>query len=164
MDYAQNEQIIYEGRPSWRSIISFYIAGIVLVAVAAAIGAFVSDAALAVGVGVAAFLILLLVGWLKRLATLYAITDRRLRIQRGLLSRKSEEARVERVQNVSVSQSLPERMLKVGTIDFDTASNRPTDLFQFRGIANPNGVVELVNRAQHAHAEKDTGRQQDEAL
>jgi uncharacterized membrane protein YdbT with pleckstrin-like domain len=154
MGYGQNEQVIYEGRPSWRSILSFYIMGLVLVAVAAAIAAAASGGALAAGVGVAAFLLLLLVGWLKRMTTRYAITDRRLRIQRGLLSRKSEEARVERVQNVSVSQSLIERLLKVGTIDFDTASNRPTDLFQFRGIANPNGVVELVSRAQQAHSQE----------
>jgi uncharacterized membrane protein YdbT with pleckstrin-like domain len=164
MDYGDNEQVIYEGRPSWRSILSFYIMGVVLVAVAAALGLVIFSVALAVGVGIAAFVILLLVGWLKRLSTRYAITDRRLRIQRGILSRKSEEARIERVQNVSVSQSLPERVLRVGTIDFDTASNRPTDLFQFRGIANPNGVVELVNRAQHAHSRDAGPEERGEAL
>jgi uncharacterized membrane protein YdbT with pleckstrin-like domain len=164
MDYGDNEQVIYEGRPSWRSILSFYIMGVVLVAVAAALGLVIFSVGLAVGVGIAAFVILLLVGWLKRLSTRYAITDRRLRIQRGILSRKSEEARIERVQNVSVSQSLPERVLRVGTIDFDTASNRPTDLFQFRGIANPNGVVELVNRAQHAHSRDAGPEERGEAL
>ena len=164
MDYAENEQVIYEGRPSWRSILSFYIMGVVLVAVAAALGLVIFTVAAAVAVGVAAFLLLLVVGWLRRLSTRYAITNRRLRIQRGILSRKSEEARIERVQNVSVSQTLPERILRVGTIDFDTASNRPTDLFQFRGIANPNAVVELVNRAQHAHLREDTGPERGEAL
>ena len=165
MDYAENEQVIYEGRPSWRSILGFYIMGLVLVAVAAAIGYFVQDATLAAIVGAAALLLLLLVGWLRRLSTRYAITDRRLRIQRGILSRKSEETRVERVQNVSVSQSLLERILRVGTVDFDTASNRPDDLFQFRGIANPNGVVELVNRAQQRRPPEDpAGPEQDEAL
>jgi uncharacterized membrane protein YdbT with pleckstrin-like domain len=164
MDYAENEQVIYEGRPSWRSILSFYIMGVVLVAVAAALGLVIFSVALAVAVGIAAFLLLVVVGWLRRLSTRYAITDRRLRIQRGILSRKSEEARVERVQNVSVSQTLPERILRVGTIDFDTASNRPTDLFQFRGIANPNAVVELVNRAQHAHSREETGPERGEAL
>jgi len=38
METQQNEQVIYEGRPSWRSILGFYIMGLVLVAVAAAIG------------------------------------------------------------------------------------------------------------------------------
>jgi uncharacterized membrane protein YdbT with pleckstrin-like domain len=166
MDYAENEHVIYEGRPSWRSILGFYITGLVLVAAAAAIGYFIQDATLAAIVGVAALLLLLLIGWLRRLSTRYAITDRRLRIQRGILSRKSEETRVERVQNVSVSQSLLDRILRVGTVDFDTASNRPDDLFQFRGISNPNGVVELVNRAQRspAPAPEDTSPEQDEAV
>jgi uncharacterized membrane protein YdbT with pleckstrin-like domain len=150
MDYADNEQVIYEGRPSWRSILGFYIGGLVVVAVAAAIGFFASGAGIAVAAGAAVLVVLLIVGWLKRIATRYAITDRRLRIQRGILSRKSEEARVERVQNVSVSQSLLERILQIGTIDFDTASNRPDDLFQFRGIADPEEVVKLVDRAQAA--------------
>jgi uncharacterized membrane protein YdbT with pleckstrin-like domain len=154
MDYAQNEQVIYEGRPSWRSILGFYILGILAVAVVAAIGVVASGAGIGAAAGGAALVILLIVGWLKRIATRYSITDRRLRIQRGILSRKTEEARVERVQNVSVSQSLLERILQVGTVDFDTASNRPDDLFQFRGIADPNEVVQLVDRAQHARGEQ----------
>jgi uncharacterized membrane protein YdbT with pleckstrin-like domain len=149
MDYAENEQVIYEGRPSWRSILGFYITGLVGVAVAAAIEFFASGAGIAAAAGGAVLVILLIVGWLKRIATRYAITDRRLRIQRGILSRKTEEARVDRVQNVSVSQSFLERILQVGTVDFDTASNRPDDLFQFRGIADPSEIVRLVDRAQH---------------
>jgi uncharacterized membrane protein YdbT with pleckstrin-like domain len=154
MDYGENEQVIYEGRPSWRSILAFYIGGIVLVAIAAAIAVLASGAALGAIVGVAALLLLLLIGWLKRVSTRYSITDRRLRIQRGILSRNVEEARVERLQNVSIRQSFVERILQVGTIDFDTASSQQGDQFQFRGIANPGDVVRLVDRAQEAHNER----------
>jgi uncharacterized membrane protein YdbT with pleckstrin-like domain len=154
MDYGENEQVIYEGRPSWRSILAFYIVGIIGVAVVAAIGVFAAGAGLGAGIGVAALLILLLVGWLKRVSTRYSITDRRLRIQRGILSRNVEEARIERLQNVSIRQSFLERILQVGTIDFDTASNQQGDQFQFRGIADPQEVVRLVDRAQEAHNER----------
>src|SRR5918994_89671 len=122
MDTDANEQVIYEGRPSWRSILGFYILG------------------------------LLMVGWLKRISTRYSITDRRLRIQRGIVSRNVEEARIERVQNVNVRQSVFERILQVGTIDFDTASNRADDTFQFRGIAQPEKIVRLVDQAHEANA------------
>jgi uncharacterized membrane protein YdbT with pleckstrin-like domain len=154
MDYAENEQVIYEGRPSWRSILGFYIVGLVIVAAAAAIGYFAGGAAIAAAAGGAVFVILLLVGWLKRIATRYSITDRRLRIQRGILSRNTEETRVERIQNVTVSQSVLERVLRVGTVDFDTASNRPDDTFQFRGIADPSEVVRLVDQASEAGNER----------
>src|SRR3954470_11869398 len=133
MENAQNEQVIYEGRPSWRSILGFYILGLIGVAVAAAIAFLASGGGLAAGVGAGAFVLLLLVGWLKRVSTRYSITDRRLRIQRGILSRSVEETRVERLQNVSIRQTFVERILQVGTIDFDTASNQQGDQFQFRG-------------------------------
>ena len=154
MDFAENEQVIYEGRPSWRSILGFYILGLVLVAIAAAIGFLVGGAGLAAAVGGAALVILLLVGWLKRISTRYAITDRRLRIQRGIVSRNVEEARLERVQNVNVQQSVLERILQVGTVDFDTASNRADDTFQFRGIAEPSEITRLVDQAHEAQAQR----------
>lgn len=158
MDFGENEQVIYEGRPSWRSILGFYILGLVLVAVAAAIGFLVADAGGAAIAGGAAFVLLLLVGWLKRISTKYAITDRRLRIQRGIISRNVEEARLERVQNVNVRQSVLERVLQVGTVDFDTASNRADDTFQFRGIADPSEITRLVDQAHEA----DRARQHDQ--
>ena len=155
MDFQENEQVIYEGRPSWRSILGFYIVGLIAVAIAAGVGFLVGEAAGAAIVGVVAFVLLLLVGWLKRISTRYAITDRRLRIQRGIVSRNIEEARLERVQNVNVRQSVLERLLQVGTVDFDTASNRADDTFQFRGIADPGEITRLVDQAheqQAAHA------------
>jgi len=151
MDSDANEQVIYEGRPSWRSILGFYILGLVVVAAAAALAFVVSGAGLAAAVGAAVLVGLLIIGWLKRISTRYAITDRRLRIQRGIVSRDVEEARIERVQNVNVRQSILERILQVGTIDFDTASNRADDTFQFRGIAQPEKIVKLVDQAHEAN-------------
>jgi uncharacterized membrane protein YdbT with pleckstrin-like domain len=154
MDFAANESVIYEGRPSWRSIISFYITGLIVVIVLGAIGYFAASATVGASVFAVALVIMLLWGWLKRLATRYAITDRRLRIQRGILSKHVEEARVERLQEYSTRQSFIERLLQVGTIDFDTASSQQGDLFQFKGIANPHEVARLVDQAQEAHNQR----------
>src|SRR5215204_2478821 len=151
MDTEQNEQVIYEGRPSWRSILGFYIVGLIVVAIAAAIAFLASGGGLAAAVGGGVFVLLLIVGWLKRISTRYSITDRRLRIQRGIVSRNVEEARLERVQNVNVKQGVLERILQVGTVDFDTASNRADDTFQFRGIAQPEKITRLVDQAHEAH-------------
>jgi uncharacterized membrane protein YdbT with pleckstrin-like domain len=159
MEYAQDEQVIYEGRPSWRSILGFYIMGLAVVAVAAAIGYFAGGAGIAAAAGGVVLVLLLIVGWLKRLATHYSITDRRLRIRRGILSRKVEETRVERLQNVSTSQSVLERILQVGTVDFDTGGQGHGNLFQFRGIADPQEVVALVDKAQQQYSDGLPGRQ-----
>ena len=51
----------------------------------------------------------------------YAITNERLMIQRGILSRHKQETRLTRVQNVNTDQTVIQRMLGVGVVDFDTA-------------------------------------------
>jgi uncharacterized membrane protein YdbT with pleckstrin-like domain len=109
---------------------------------------------------IAALLVLLLVGWLKRIATDYMITDRRLVIRRGILSRHIDQTRVDRVQNVTSSQSFLQRILRVGTVDFDTASNEPTNTFAFRGVSDPQGVVRKVDQASNAAAGLGAPQQQ----
>ena len=51
MDLHPGEQIVFEGHPSWRSVLLFYVAGVALVAVAAAIGALASGTGIAILAG-----------------------------------------------------------------------------------------------------------------
>ena len=90
-------------------------------------------------------------GFVKRMATIYTITNQRLRIKRGLLAKKVQQTRIDRVQNVNTEQSVLDRLLRVGTVDFDTAGTDDSD-FTFSGVSSPSRVVEAVDRAQHAHA------------
>jgi uncharacterized membrane protein YdbT with pleckstrin-like domain len=90
----------------------------------------------------------LLIGFVNRLQTTYTITSRRLTIHTGLLSRELHETRLERVQNVNSRQTLLERILRVGTVDFDTAAGADYD-FSFRGVSTPGAVVRTVDRAIH---------------
>jgi uncharacterized membrane protein YdbT with pleckstrin-like domain len=50
------------------------------------------------------------------------------------------------VQNVNARQSVLERLLGVGTVDFDTAGGVGYD-FTFHGVANPREIVRTVDRA-----------------
>ena len=147
MDLHPGEEIVFEGRPVWRSILSFYITGFIGAAV---VGIIVALAA-STGIGVAVFLVLfaavVLVGFVRRIATRYTITTQRLRIQRGLLSKHVQQTRIERVQNVNTNQTFVSRILRVGTVDFDTAGTDDSD-FTFTGVGNPHEVVEAVDRAQ----------------
>jgi uncharacterized membrane protein YdbT with pleckstrin-like domain len=80
------------------------------------------------------------------------VTTQRLYIRRGMLSRRVQQTRIDRVQNVNTEQSLRERMLRVGTVDFDTAGTDDSE-FRFVGIANPGEVVNAVDRAQREAAD-----------
>jgi uncharacterized membrane protein YdbT with pleckstrin-like domain len=82
------------------------------------------------------------------MSTTYLVSNQRLYIRRGLLSKREQQTRIDRVQNVNTEQSLRERMLRVGTVDFDTAGTDDSE-FRFVGIASPGNVVNAVDRAQH---------------
>jgi uncharacterized membrane protein YdbT with pleckstrin-like domain len=90
-----------------------------------------------------------LIAFFRRMSTTYTITSRRLTIRIGLLSKEQHETRLDRVQNVSTSQSLLERMLGIGTVDFDTAGSAGFD-FAFRGVGRPEEIVRTVNGALQA--------------
>lgn len=148
MDLHPSEHVLFSGHPSWRSALAFYIKGLALALVAGAI-AWLATSSPGVGAGVLAGLLVLvgLVGFVRRLGTHYVVTNERLHIRRGLLSRRVQETRLDRVQNVNTDQSALERVLRIGTVDFDTAGTDDSD-FTFRGVARPAAVVAAVDRAQ----------------
>jgi uncharacterized membrane protein YdbT with pleckstrin-like domain len=151
MDLHPGEELVFEGHPSWRAVLTFYVGGIAIVAVAAVIGALVSGGALAILLGAVVLALVILVGLIKRQATRYVITSERLHIRHGILAKRTQETRVQRVQNVNTQQSFFERIMQVGTVDFDTAGTDDSE-FRFVGVANPEDVVRAVDRAQRAAA------------
>jgi uncharacterized membrane protein YdbT with pleckstrin-like domain len=100
--------------------------------------------------------LVVLAGFIKRITTHYTITTRRLHIKRGIIAREIQETRLERVQNVNYNQSLLQRILQVGDVDFDTAAGDDYN-FIFVGVANPDEVVEQVDRATHSGSPSGLG-------
>ena len=90
-------------------------------------------------------------GYVRRRRTTYTITSERLTIRLGLVARELHETRLDRVQNVSSRQSVLERVLGIGTVDFDTAGGAAFD-FRFTGVADPQGIVRTVDRALRERA------------
>jgi uncharacterized membrane protein YdbT with pleckstrin-like domain len=161
MDLHSGEKIIFEGHPSWRSTLGFYLKGLLLALVAAAIAAGVTRVAddevkesIVSAVFIGIVVVTILVGFVKRMTTTYSITNQRLRIRKGLVAQRVQQTRIERVQNVNTSQSVLERVLQVGTVDFDTAGTDDSD-FKFIGVSEPGDVVKAVDRAHAAQAEAE---------
>ena len=150
MDLAQGEHQLFSGHPSWRSTIGFYLKGLLVTTVAVLIAVLAADTGAAVLAGIILFGVVLVVGFVRRVATTYTITNHRLHIRRGIIARRTQEARLERVQNVNTEQGVLERILQVGTVDFDTAGTTDSD-FSFRGVSQPEKVVAAVDRAQREH-------------
>jgi uncharacterized membrane protein YdbT with pleckstrin-like domain len=153
VDLEPGEHVFFHGHPSWRSMIAFYVRGLLVAVLAGVVAGLITRATNGgVEVGWVApavlvvFVIVLVWGLLRRLITTYTITNRRLTIKIGLLSREMHEARLERVQNVRTRQRMLERLLGVGTVDFDTAAGAAYD-FSFRGVDDPGHIVRTVNAA-----------------
>ena len=140
MDLHPGEEILFDGDPSWRATLGFYVAGFVVAGVA-------DGTTIGIAVLAAALVVVLIVGLVRRLGTHYLATTQRLRIRRGILSRRVQQTQIERVQNVNTDQSFLQRVLQIGTVDFDTAGTDDSE-FAFRGIADPERVVAAVDRAQ----------------
>ena len=152
INLSEGERVIFQGHPSWRAILGFYLKGvaiaIVLGIIAKLIGASSFQVFLVVLVVIA---VTVLVGFLKRWATVYTITTRRLNIRRGIVSREVQETRLERVQNVNYNQSVYQRLMQIGDVDFDTAASGDYD-FIFYGVADPGDVVHAVDQATGVHS------------
>jgi uncharacterized membrane protein YdbT with pleckstrin-like domain len=156
MEMMGNEAVIWEGHPTWRATLSFHFKGILLTLVlvllivlvrwlGADISAAIPAAVFVVGIGLTVS-----VGWIHRFFTQYAITTKRLHIRQGILSKTESSTNVDRIQNITVRQSPVDRIMRVGSIEFETASDTPSDRFSFIGVNTPQSLREEIMRARDA--------------
>jgi len=155
VDPEPGEVIFFHGHPSWRSMSPFYAKGLLASLVAGVIAGIVSaiasghvEVGWVIAVVLVLFVVLIAAGQIRRIQTTYSITNQRLTIETGLVSRDLHQTRLERVQNVNSTQSLCDRILRIGRVDFDTAAEAEFD-FSFRGVGDPRGIVRTVDRALH---------------
>ncbi len=164
MEMMGNETMIWEGHPTWRAMLSFHIRGILIT-----LGIFFFLILLRwLGVGfssawigavlVVGLALTIAVGWLRRFFTEYTITTKRLNLRIGVLSKTESSTNVDRIQNITVRQTAVDRMLKVGSIEFDTAGDANSDRFSFIGVNDPQ---DLRERIMHARDEEKSAAGRD---
>jgi uncharacterized membrane protein YdbT with pleckstrin-like domain len=162
MELLDGERVLWQGRPSWRAHLSFFVVWIALALLPVVVAGLLRANDQGTGLPywqwllISLVLVALVIGWdwLQRYATHYAVTTQRLRVRRGILARREQTARFERVQNVNISQSAIDRLVRVGTVEFDTAGSDVDDSdFRYAGIAEPQRLVRIV----HEHSQTDTG-------
>jgi uncharacterized membrane protein YdbT with pleckstrin-like domain len=151
LNLSPGEQVIFQGHPSWRAILGFYLKGVLVAIVLGVIAKLIDGNGTAFLVILVVIAATVLIGFLKRVATTYTITDRRLNIKRGIVSREIQETRLERVQNVNYRQSVYQRLMQIGDVDFDTAATDDYN-FVFAGVADPADVVHAVDQATGTNA------------
>jgi len=149
--------VLWSGHPAWKSQIGFLIRwglAALIPAVVAMVAPVPGGSARWIGLSLILLLLVVAVAGLHRARTFYAASTERVVVRRGILSRHLQSTAFERVQNINLNQTLLDRMLDIGDLDFDTASaGESADDFRFSGVSDPNGVMHIAARHMHRNGE-----------
>lgn len=121
------ENVIWEGKASWKSGIS--VADIILTFITAGV-----------------WIIVPIVKIISLSAKNYKITDQRIIITEGILSRKENEVELFRVRDLSVKQGIMQKMFNVGDITVRSAEVSQSTLF-IKGIENAYEIREQLRNS-----------------
>jgi uncharacterized membrane protein YdbT with pleckstrin-like domain len=158
VEVLQGENVVWKGHPSWKALLLYYLKW-TLVSLIPAIVWVALDRSMSSPPSATIFAALTLLGliltyaggWIKRSTTHYTVTDSRIHIRTGLFSRHEHSTQLSRVQNVNVTQSIMERLLGIGDVDWDTAGTEEAESeFRFVGIEDPSSLVRIVDQRLHA--------------
>ncbi len=132
---AWQEDVIWEGSPTWRAWAGRWIAGWVLLPVL--VGAF-----------------LLLSVWLRVRSRRWKLTSRRIEIETGLLSRQVDNLELWRVKDVEYRQTPMDRMTGVSTLVV-TAHDGSLPVLDIRGLPGDRSIYDrLMNAVMQARAQR----------
>ena len=121
----EGESVIYEARPHWVLFMKPGLISLIFVVVAVALFYFAADSMDSentrwmqyIGVALLVLAIIpIVVGFFRRSAREYAVTNKRVVMQNGLMQRQTEEVFLNKVESIAVDQSVMGRMLGFGTV------------------------------------------------
>jgi uncharacterized membrane protein YdbT with pleckstrin-like domain len=167
VDLLQGEQILYRGQPSPRSSVAFFARWGTLALVPGVLATVLAangwPTVLSLGdwwvITIVLLVLVIIRNTVVRHSMRFMVTSQRIIVRRGILSRTEQTTALVRVQNITVRQTVVQRMLGIGDVEFDTAGGDPHDAdFRFVGITGPQDVVRTVDFRTHAqHQDAWTG-------
>jgi uncharacterized membrane protein YdbT with pleckstrin-like domain len=92
--------------------------------------------------------------FLETLRWKYTITNRRVFVRHGLITIREQTARLERVQDVTLHQTVFDRIFGVGRLLIDTAGSSGGALV-FKALLEPTKVREILDAAVRAEQHAD---------
>ena len=151
----EREREIWSGRPSWRGRMAILVPGVLLTILVLVIclWAGLSGGITAILVAIVA-LVTIVWAFLETIRWKYTITNRRVFVRHGLVSINEQTARLERVQDITLHQTLFDRMFGVGRLLIDTAGSSGGAL-EFKALVEPTHVREVLDAAVRAERRDD---------
>lgn len=96
---------------------------------------------------VAVFAYLLAMIVYRRYSWRYFIDDETIESREGIIARKVRSIRVRDLRNINVNQTLMQRILRVGNVEFSSSAGSDVEV-AFFGVSHPMQVKALVQRLQ----------------
>ena len=159
---GEHEEIVYDLRPHWWTLAGPVLVAAVIVAVAVLgwaflpSGGFQQPVRLVIG-GLALLLLLMVVlpRYLRWVTTHFVLTTDRLIFRSGVLAKFAKEIPLERLNDVTFSQSLWERMIGAGDLFIESAGERGQSVFE--NIPRPEAVQVEIYRQMEANGQRMSG-------
>lgn len=129
---SDDEELVYVARQHWTVLAGEFVMLFVIIAVVGTALFFIPwsedwsliAGGIVVAVGVVAALVFWFVPMLKWSSTVYILTNRRLMMREGIISKQGRDMPLTRVNDVSFNISLWERIMRYGTLSIQSASEQ----------------------------------------
>lgn len=153
---SEDETIALETHPHWKTLVFPVLELLVVCGVVGFLIAVTGDSIaqyLSLGTGFILIVVFFVVPFLRWRTTLFVMTNKRVVVRTGILSRTGRDIPLTRVNDVTFTHNLLERILRCGTLVVESAGERG----QVQLTAVPR--VEQVQRTLYELVEK-AGREQ----
>jgi uncharacterized membrane protein YdbT with pleckstrin-like domain len=159
---GDNEEIVYDLHAHWWTLVGPILVTVVVAVVAVAGwaflpgGGFQQPGRLAIGgIAVLCLLVVVVPRYLRWATTHFVLTTDRLIFRSGVLAKLSKEIPLERVNDVTFSQSIWERIIGAGDLFIESAGERGQSVFQ--DIPKPEAVQVEIYRQMEANGQRMSG-------
>jgi uncharacterized membrane protein YdbT with pleckstrin-like domain len=160
----EGEDIVAELRPHWWMFVK-PVAALILLFVLAVVAQIAIDNAVLTfalaGLGLVA-LVWLFIRYMRWNTTVFVITTDRLIVRSGVMSKQGKEIPLERLNDISVSQTLFERLLRSGDVVLESGGERGNQVVS--NIPRPfevqNVIYSEIERAQARTADRTAGQRE----
>jgi uncharacterized membrane protein YdbT with pleckstrin-like domain len=149
---SDDERIILDLRPHWISLFPAvaWLAAIIAVVVLSMVfgAAFLAPFYIPIIIAIIAAFIITGIPFLRWSTTQFLLTNERLITREGILAKKSREIPLNRINDITFTQSLMERLVSSGNLSIESAGEQGMNRFVF--IKRPEHVQNEIYKAMEA--------------
>lgn len=136
---SDNEAVVYRGAPSLMVRAGSVIVSVLLIAGFIAAAVMMNEPLIAIGACAVAVYLACVIVAVKQEA--YEITNQRVRWRRGILTKRTDELELYRVQDVTTIEPLSLRMVGAGNVRI-TSADSSTPVLELKAVKNPSELRE----------------------